>query len=112
MGDRLIGNEKLSVDLIPGEDADYYLISQFTLTFEGYEHWGGFNQCAEIANRYKDMYMIDRGLPETLTLWRTCLFFEQRRFHHFGNEPKGKDLKYIKALLKAICTKVENNERD
>jgi 23S rRNA G2445 N2-methylase RlmL len=34
---------------------------------------------------------------------RACLFFEQRRYHHFGNEPDGEALEVIKRLHKALC---------
>jgi hypothetical protein len=30
------------------------------------------------------------------------LFFEQRRFNHFGREPEGEDLNYIRSLIDRI----------
>jgi hypothetical protein len=66
---------------------------EFALTFDGYEYHGSVTACAKIANRKK---------PTTLTEYRTCLFFEQRRFHHFGVGPDGEDLTYIRTLLAGI----------
>lgn len=74
---------------------------EFALTFSGYEVSGGFDECAEIANK---------RTPKTLTEYRTCLFFEQRRWRHFGEAPAGKDWTYIRSLLKGIREKVEKGE--
>ncbi len=31
-----------------------------------------------------------------------CLFFEQRRFRHFGYDPEGEDLRYVAGLVDKI----------
>jgi len=36
---------------------------------------------------------------------RCCLFFEQRRWRHYGYDPEGKDLAAIVALHSEICTR-------
>ena len=63
---------------IPVPDADINEIGCFALTFDGYEHWGAFEKCAEVANAERQ---------NTLTDLRTCLFFEQRRWRHSGYGP-------------------------
>jgi hypothetical protein len=61
-------NNALSLDHIPSEDATWYEIGQFALTFNGYEAFGSFERCAEIANARKH---------DTLSEARACLSFEQ-----------------------------------
>jgi hypothetical protein len=41
-------------------------------------------------------------LPDTLDELRGCLFYEQRRWHHFGEEPTGRSAEYMWALVSAI----------
>jgi hypothetical protein len=73
-----IPNRELKVSDLPAPGADWSTINRFALTFNGYEQLGSFEACAEIANARKS---------DTLTDLRACLFFEQRRWHHFGGEP-------------------------
>ena len=80
---------------IPPSDASWTEIGEFALTFDGYEYWGSFAKCAEIANA---------KAPRTLEELRTCLFFEQRRWHHFGDTPDSEDLEYIRGLVERIRT--------
>lgn len=90
-------NDGLRLDDIPGPEADWYTIGTFALTFNGYEECGSFEECARIANEAR---------PTTLTELRACLFFEQRRWRHFGDEPDEEDMTYIKGLVEQISTKV------
>ena len=73
-----ISNAELTLDAVPQPDADMSRIGTFASTFNGYKHWGSFEKCAEIANA---------GRHDSLTHLRTCLFFEWRRWRHFGDEP-------------------------
>ncbi|MGC1780175.1 MAG: hypothetical protein WBB34_19745 [Xanthobacteraceae bacterium] len=82
---------------IPGENATWQEIGQFALTFDGYAEWGSLERCAEIANGRRN---------ETLAELRTCLFFEQRRWNHFGHSPDAKTMEYIQGLLAAMREKV------
>lgn len=81
----LLSNAELTLSHIPPQGADQDAIQRFALTFDGYKHWGSFERVAEIANS---------GHPTTLSEWRTCLFFEQRRWRHFGAEPDAEALKF------------------
>lgn len=74
---------------------------EFALTFDGYLVHGSFEACAKIANR---------KAPNTLTEYRTCLFFEQRRWRHFGVEPEGEALVYIRSLVAGIRAKLKARE--
>ncbi|MBN2004324.1 MAG: hypothetical protein JXA21_13295 [Anaerolineae bacterium] len=101
-----IASADLREDRIPAPDADWGDVGEFALSFDGYAHWGSFDRCAEIGNRGKQNYDDQGELPASLTELRTCLFFEQRRFRHYGVSPEGADLGYIRALVAAIRDKV------
>src|SRR5258708_1918094 len=81
-----IPNNELQLDQVPKPEADWDLISKFALTFNGYKAWGSFEKCAEIANQERH---------SSLTELRTCLFFEDRRWHHYGDEPDAEAMQYI-----------------
>ncbi len=94
---RPIANDRLRADRMPPPDADWNAIQRFALTFDGYAHWGGHAPCAEVANSRRQ---------GTLTELRTCLFFEQRRWRHYGYAPDEKAMAYIRGLLEQIRTRV------
>jgi len=87
-GRREIRNSDLRVLDVPS----YEGWERFALSFDGYEAVGP-DRCAEIANRKS---------PRTLTEFRVCLFFEQRRWRHFGQEPDVEARRYIESLLEGI----------
>ena len=93
----LISNKGLNLSQIPSPESDYEIIEKFALTFNGYE----ILNCADIANSRS---------AQTLTEYRASLFFEQRRFRHFGYYPTGEDLKYIRSLVLAIQVKVNKGD--
>ena len=99
----LIPNEQLVLERIPDPEAD--LASDewgdFALTIKGYDVMGGFEVCADLANR---------GTPTTLTELRCCLFFEARRERHSGGMSTNEE--WIRDLLRAIRRKVEAGELD
>ena len=94
-----IPNHLLTCAQIPSDRATWQEIVRFAQTFNGYKEWGSFEQCVKIANAKSH---------ETLTDLRTCLFFEQRRPHHSGDDPDAETMKYIQHLLASIRTKVIN----
>lgn len=93
--------QKLSIAEVPPVNSDWNTISQFALKFDAYKYWGSFKKCAQIANTRKQ---------DTLTELLTCLFFEQRRHHHFGEAPDKEQMRYIRDLLKKIRFKVRTGE--
>lgn len=84
-----IPNEKLTIFHVPAKWDDW---NQFALTFNGYEALG-HEQCARLANQKS---------PKTLTEYRACLFFEARRWRHFGQPPDEEAHAYIQSLLEGI----------
>ncbi|MGD9634711.1 MAG: hypothetical protein AB7G28_21240 [Pirellulales bacterium] len=89
---REIPNNALTIADVPEEAADLSSIFTFALSFNGYKAWGR-GECAKIANSRRH---------GSLTDLRTCLFFEQRRWHHFGYEPDEAAVTYFRDLVKRI----------
>src|SRR5437773_11363899 len=99
---RQIHNEAPRLIDIPAPGAPWSDVETFALTFDGYERHGSFKACAKIGNRVRDGYLSGRRLPRSLDTLRTCLFFEQRRWRHFGSAPAEKDREYIDSVLERI----------
>ena len=94
-----IPNSHLSLSDVPGLDADLDEIIVFAHTFDAYEYHGSFEAAAEIANRHAS---------DTLTDLRTCLFFEIRRWRHFGQDPDPEADRYIRGLVAEIRRRVSD----
>ena len=103
---REIASEDLGESDVPLPHAGWQQIGRFALSFNGYEWWGSFQRCAEFANLAAETYRESGGLPESLTDLRTCLFFEQRRWRHFGLDPDEEAMNYIGALVEEIRNRV------
>lgn len=97
-----IPNQELTPEMLPKPEADWSAIGNFALTFNGYEYWGSFEACGDKANAAKEVYKQTGELPQSLTLLRTCLFFEQRRWRHYGYEPDEPAMAYIRSLVSEI----------
>lgn len=93
---RKVTNSRLIASKIPGPAATWDEIQRFALTFDGYAAWPE-GVCAEIANARR---------CSTLTELRTCLFFEQRRWRHYGYEPNREAMEYIYGILEQIRHRV------
>jgi len=98
-----IENSELGRDEVPRLMDDWTTIFRFALSYDGYTHHA--DQCAHIANAAAHRYSQEGELPESPDELRTCLFFEQRRWHHFGATPDGEARRYFAALLEAIRAK-------
>ena len=101
-------NSDLRPENVPGVDAPWPDIFMFALTFDGYQALGGNGPCGELANRTQEYFRARGTLPTDLDLTglRACLFFEQRRWHHFGDTPGPEARRYFGALLDAIRERV------
>ena len=98
---REISNTELIAARIPDPEAELWGWERFAHTINGYEVMGGFEACADLANR---------GIPFTLTELRCCLFFEARRERHSGGMSTNEE--WIRDLLRAIRRMVEAGEVD
>ena len=95
---------------IPSRRAAWKNIQPFALTFNGYDYWGSFKKCREVAQRGVDLYKANQPLMQSLTDLRTCLFFEARRWKHIGKNPSKKGMDYIHALVGEIRVRVQAKE--
>ena len=93
----MISNKSLRVKTIPSPEANYFDISEFALTFDGYD----LPNCADLANSRSAV---------TLSELRAVLFFEQRRYRHFGYGPTGEDLEYIRSIVLKIRDRVATGD--
>jgi hypothetical protein len=87
------------------DEDDLHNIWHYALTVDGYEfaktRLG--KECGDLANERLKQYQEDRKWTGTFEELRCCLFFEQRRWRHFGNDPEGQDLVAIRDLYRAVC---------
>lgn len=58
------------------------------------------------------MWMVNKTLTDSMAELRTCLFFEQRRWRHFGETSDKESMTYIRAIIKAIRDKVKKEEKE
>jgi len=98
-----IANGFLRTDLLPAEGASWEAIEEFALTYDGYAYW---SDVAELAGRCLQQWTRSGMLPDGLDELRACLFFEERRWHHFGEEPHGRAARYVASLLAGITSAV------
>ena len=77
-----IPNDSLRLEHLPASDAYWPEVWRLASTFNGYEHWGSFERCADVANQRQGSTLIEL---------RACLFFERRRWRHFGYDPTKKN---------------------
>ena len=95
----------LTEESIPGPDAPWIPdIAEFALTFNGYDALG--NRTGDLANVTHRQWSEIGVLPSDLIELRSCLFFEQRRYRHFGWDPDEDAMAYIRVLIEAIRERV------
>ncbi|MCX6304066.1 MAG: hypothetical protein NT040_03770 [Bacteroidetes bacterium] len=106
-----IHNTDLRLDQIPPIDSDYSQIADFALTFDGYNK---IKDIALFANKVVAAFQNGHAIVVKLTLTelRACLFYEQRRYRHFGEDPEGKDRDYINIIVLEIIKRVEDHRTD
>jgi hypothetical protein len=103
-----IDDSELTEDNLPPPEAKWEDIWEFALTFNGYKY---SDKCADIANNAYSKYNEAKQLPDDLSDLRSCLFFEQRRWRHFGKNPDEQTMDYIHALIESIRNQVLTREK-
>jgi hypothetical protein len=94
-----VPNAELASTEIPRRADSWDAVSDFALSYDGYEYW---DDLPELARRVLQRWTRSRALPGELDELRGCLFYEQRRWHHFGEDPTGRSAEYMRAILDAI----------
>jgi hypothetical protein len=89
----------------PSNETDLRAMLQYAVTVNGYEYSkANFKrECADLANERLGEYRQTKKWRGTFEELRCCLFFEQRRYHHFGYLPQGDEAVAIQELFKAVC---------
>jgi hypothetical protein len=82
--------------LVPSEDVPLRDIWRFALTYNGYDR---HKNVGNLANKCSRRWSVDNSLPPDLATARAALFYEQRRYHHFGSGPSSSEEQYIRALV-------------
>jgi len=94
-----VANAALTPDSVPTEADGWERLNEFALGYDGYAYW---DNLPELAHRSLAQWTRTGSGPETLDELRACLFYEQRRWHHFGDTPSGRSAQYLWALADAI----------
>lgn len=98
-----IPNERLRPRDIPADGARVHEIERFALTYNGYEHAGSIQACADLTSGVRQRYLAHGELPDDLGDLRACLFFEQRTWrwmHELPDDPETR--RFVDALLAGI----------
>jgi hypothetical protein len=96
---RALPNAELGTAEIPRRSDSWEAVSDFALSYDGYEYW---DDLPELASRSLQRWTRSGALPATLDELRGCLFYEQRRWHHFGEDPTGRSAEYMRVIVDAI----------
>lgn len=99
----LVPSAALSASKVPDYSATWNEITRFAYTFDGYRVYG--DDVGDMANRTRDGFIETQLIDARLDLdaLRGCLFFEARRYAHFGYVPEEEDAPYLRALLHRIA---------
>jgi len=99
-------NGALRPAAVPTRQDGWERLNEFALTYDGYAYW---ENLPELAQRALASWTRDGSLPATIDECRGCLFYEQRRWHHFGDVPAGRSLDYFWALAGAVRAKLSDD---
>ena len=94
-----IPNAELDITTVPRRGESWDSVADFALTYDGYGYW---DDLPTLAGRVLQRWTRRRSLPPTLDELRGCLFYEQRRWNHFGEDPTGRSAEYMWAIVDAI----------
>ena len=90
---RHIPNEEPELSALPDPQGNLDSIREFAQTFNPYDAHGSPAAAAEIATNRRHSSFTDL---------RICLFFEVRRWRHFGQHPDPDEEQYIRGLVERI----------
>ncbi len=99
---RQIPTSGLTLKVLPKNRAEWQTIVRFAYSFDGYDYWGDREKCGEIGNTLRKHYFERRTLDFSVEKLRTALFFEARRYHHFGSAPDKQSMGYIRTIVSEI----------
>lgn len=94
-----VRTEKLGLEHFPEFDAPWdhiWLFAKASLRFVDQSIAG------DLANQVSSHYHKTGKYPTDLHTLRVCLFFEWRRYRHFGHHPDGDSEKYVRGIVQAM----------
>ncbi|HLX88115.1 MAG TPA: hypothetical protein VKR22_06630 [Acidimicrobiales bacterium] len=94
-----VPNDGLRPDMVPRRDSPWEVVQAFALTYDGHAYW---DDVAELAGRGWRDWARTGAVYGRIDQLRGSLFYEQRRWHHFGEAPSERAAQYVWALLDAI----------
>jgi hypothetical protein len=94
---------------VPRHGDSWETVFDFALSYDGHAYWYGL---PELVHRVLGGWIRDESLPDDLGELRACLFYEQRRWHHFGDDPAGRSADFMWTLVDAIRSCVEPSHTD
>jgi len=93
----------VSVTSVPASDAPLSDVMRFaTFTYFGYDRHGGVEGLGALANAAIEQWRQSRTLPGSVRRLRASLFFESRRWHHYGYPPDDEAEVYMRALVERL----------
>lgn len=100
----LVPHQMLHEGLVPRTGATWEKIKSFASTFDAYK-LDGVDSLPDLASKNAGDV---KGC--TLSELRASLFFEYRRYNHFGYDPDRHAMKHIHALVEEIRKPIQNGE--
>lgn len=102
----LIPNSALTVGVLPAPARPWEELTWFAGTFDGYSVCRPPVGASALLTAARADFHAGRGLPDSLTMLRTLLFFEQRAEH--WDAGGGEDMPFIHALVEGIRDRVSH----
>lgn len=87
----------------PLDTEDPGRIWEFAFKYNAYEKLGSFQAVCKLAHEREKVFMDTGKWIGTVDELRACLFFEQRRWRHMGEDPEGESLHRLIHLYRTIC---------
>lgn len=89
---------------VPDADEPLDVLFRFaSMTYFGYDRHGGVEALSRFATAVADRWEQDGELARSLAEARAALFYEARRWHHFGQAPDAMSEAYIRALVARVA---------
>lgn len=102
MDKEYIPNKDLKRSDVPDADAEWQTIWQFAHL---YHPWVDQRVAGDLANAIQKHHYLHGVYPQNLHALRVCLWFEWRRYRHFGWNPlEDRGGKYVRGLVRTIQT--------
>ena len=105
-GIKQIENEQLTGADVPGKRTSWKTVCRFAYSFDGYDHGHSTSECGDIGNGLREQYIANCFISAPLSDLRIALFFEARRYHHFGTDPDADAMRYLRVVVDEIRKQV------